>query len=191
MKNANINRLPKKKNSKNQTDGVCQKNLKNKALNYLGKYASTEEKLRKILAKYCKRKWPEATIQDSAEHINETVKWCSKNGYVNDYDYMIMKINSGRLKGQSATLLKQKLLQAGLSKNIVFKAFAEDENHLENEFKAALVMAKKKQIGPFSLNPTNDKSERRRQLARLARAGFNYEICKNVFDYSIESKANL
>ena len=190
MKNANINKVPTKKNTKNQTSGVCQKNLKNKALNYLSKYASTEEKLRQILAKYCKRKWPQATIQDSAKHIKETVKWCSENGYVNDYDYMIMKINSGRLKGQSATLLKQKLLQAGLSKNIVFKAFAEDENHLENEFKAALVMAKKKQIGPFSLKPTNDKSERRRQLARLARAGFNYEICKNVFDYSIESKAN-
>ena len=45
MKNANINRVPKKKNSKNQTGGVCQKNLKNKALNYLSKYASTEEKM--------------------------------------------------------------------------------------------------------------------------------------------------
>tara|TARA_B100000900_G_scaffold324203_1_gene283816 strand:- start:29 stop:604 length:576 start_codon:yes stop_codon:yes gene_type:complete len=191
MKNANINREPKKKNSENQTGGVCPKNLKNKALNYLSKYASTEEKLRQILAKYCKRKWPQATIQDSAEHIKETVKWCTKNGYVNDYDYMIMKINSGRLKGQSATLIKQKLLQAGLTKNIVLKAFTEDENHFENEFKAALVLAKKKRIGPFSLKPTNDKSERRRQIARLARAGFNYEICKNVFDYSIESKANL
>ena len=191
MKNANINKVPTKKNSKNQTGGVCQKNLKNKALNYLSKYASTEEKLRQILAKYCKRKWPQATIQDSAEHINETVKWCFKNGYVNDYDYMIMKINSGRLRGQSATLIKRKLLQAGLSKNIVLKAFTEDENHFENEFKAALVMAKKKRVGPFSLKPTNDKSERKRQIARLARAGFSYEICKNVFDYSIESKANL
>ena len=56
MKNANINRVPKKKNSKNQKGGVCQKNLKNKAMNYLSKYASTEEKLKQILAKYCKRK---------------------------------------------------------------------------------------------------------------------------------------
>ena len=191
MKNANINKVTTKKNSKNQTSGVCQKNLMNKALNYLSKYASTEEKLRQTLAKYCKRKWPQATSQDSEEHIKETVKWCSKNGYVNDYDYMIMKINSGRLKGQSATLIKQKLLQAGLSKNIVLKAFKEDENHFENEFKAALIMAKKKRIGPFSLKPIDDKSERRRQIARLVRAGFNYEICKNVFDYSIESKANL
>ena len=191
MKNANINRVPTKKNSKSQTSGVCQKNLKNKAMNYLSKYASTEEKLKQILAKYCKREWPQATIQDSVEHINETVKWCFKNGYVNDYDYMIMKINSGRLKGQSATLIRQKLLQAGLSKNIVLKAFKEDENHFENEFKAALVLAKKKRVGPFSLKPTNDKSERKRQIARLARAGFSYEICKNVFDYSIESKANL
>mgnify|MGYP000500939292 CR=1 FL=1 len=191
MKNANINRVPKKKNIKNQTGGVCRKNLKNKALNYLSKYASTEEKLRQILAKYCKRKWPQATIQDSSENIKATVQWCSNNGYVNDYDYMIMKINSGRLKGQSATLIKQKLLQAGLSKNIVLKAFTEDENHFENEFKAALVMAKKKRIGPFSVKPNSDDAERRRQMARLARAGFNYEICKNVFDYSIESKANL
>ena len=82
MKNANINRVPTKKNSKNQTSGVCQKNLMNKALNYLSKYASTEEKLTQILVKYCKRKRPQATIQVSSEHIKETVKWCSKNGVI-------------------------------------------------------------------------------------------------------------
>ena len=109
--------------------------------------------------------------------------WCRENGYVNNYDYMVMKVRAGRSRGQSAKQITQKLFQAGLSKSLISSALLEDENFFEKEFKAALIMAKKKKIGPFSLIPVTDQTERTRQMARLARAGFNYEICKNVFDY--------
>ena len=159
------------------------KRLKNKATNYLARYASTEEKLTLILLKYTKKKWPEITIEEALKCVKQTVDWCREKGYVNDYDYMIMKVRAGRSKGQSAKQITQKLFQAGLSKSLVSSALRKDENFVEEEFKAALIMAKKKKLGPFSLIPVSDQTERTRQMARLARAGFNYEICKNVFDY--------
>ena len=98
-----------------------------------------------------------------------------------------MKIRSGRLKGESAKQITKKLLNAGLSKSLIFRTLKEDENFFETEFEAALTMARKKRIGPFAQNPITNQVERNRQMARLARAGFNYEICKNVFDYLDET----
>ena len=159
------------------------KRLKNKATHYLAKYASTEKKLTRILLKFSNKKWPEIENAETLEYIKNTVDWCRERGYVNDYEYMVMKISSGRSKGQSTKQIVQKLLRAGLSKSLISSELKEDENSYENEFKAALIMAKKKRIGPFSLHPITDQREKARQMRRLARAGFNYEICKNVFDY--------
>ncbi len=159
------------------------KRLKNKATHYLSRYASTEEKLTQILLKFSNRKWPESTNEEILKNIKETVKWCREKGYVNDYEYMAMKIRSGRLKGHSARQIERNLLIAGLSKSLVSSELKKEEKSFEKEFKAALIMAEKKRIGPFSHHPVTDQTERARQMARLARAGYSYEICKNVFDY--------
>ena len=84
------------------------KRLKNKATNYLARYASTEEKLTLILLKYTKKKWPEITIEEALKCVKQTVDWCRENGYVNDYDYMIMKVKKGRKKVKMSKVLNLK-----------------------------------------------------------------------------------
>ena len=166
---------------------IISKKLKNKAMHYLSRYASTEKKLTQLLLKFAGKKLPEITIDEAQNYIKETIDWCRKNGYVNDYDYIVVKIRNGRSKGHSTRQIAQKLFHAGLSKSLVSKALKGDENSFEKEFEAALIAAKKKRIGPFSHCPITDQVERTRQMGQLARAGFNYEICKNVFDYLDET----
>ena len=169
---------------------VSAKRLRNKAVHYLGQYASTERKLEQILVNFVKKKWPKISIDDAINHIEETVKWCREYGFVNDAEYAIMKIRSGRAKGYSTKQIKKRLVLAGLTEKVISCAFNETENSIQAEFEAALKMAKKKRIGPYAKSPIMDHENQIRQMARLARAGFSYEVCKNVFDYSEESEAN-
>ena len=123
---------------------IISKKLKNKAMHYLSRYASTEKKLTQILLKFAGKKLPEITIDEAQNYIKETIDWCRKNGYVNDYDYIVVKIRNGRSKGHSTRQIAQKLFHAGLSKSLVSKALKGDENSFEKEFEAALIAAKKK-----------------------------------------------
>ena len=187
MINTNENRKIDEEEVPSSSEKVNLKRLKNKAVHYLGRYASTEKKLTQVLIKFIKRKWPEISIDDARNEIRETVKWCCEHGFVNDAGYALMKIKSGRAKGYSARQIKQKLKLAGISSQEVLAAFISVENTSDTEFHAALMMARKKQLGPYARSPIIDHEERTRQMARLARAGYSYEICKNVFDYLGES----
>ena len=162
---------------------VSPRRLRNKALHYLGRYASTEYRLKQVLVKFIKKKWPKIPINDSLDHIQETVNWCKECKFLNDAEYAFMKVKSGRAKGYSTKQIKKRLALAGLSTELVESAFNEAENTVEAEFQAALTLAKKKRIGPYATSPISDPKERMRQMARLARAGYSYKICKNVFDY--------
>ena len=187
MINTNNNTKTAGKEAPSTSRSVSLKRLKNKAAHYLGRYSSTERKLNQVLIKFIKRKWPEISIDDAKDEIQETVKWCREYGFVNDSGYALMKVKSCRGKGYSAKQIKLKLAQAGISSQQALAAFSEVEDTSDTEFQAALTMARKKRIGPYARTPIIDHEERTRQMARLARAGYSYEICKNVFDYLGES----
>ena len=51
----------------------------------------------------------------------------------------------------------------------------------EREWQAALALARRRRLGPF--RPAADRAEHRtRDLAALARAGFNYDLARKVID---------
>tara|TARA_B100000989_G_scaffold288076_1_gene258417 strand:- start:46 stop:609 length:564 start_codon:yes stop_codon:yes gene_type:complete len=187
MINTNKNIKEAEEEIPNTSQKVSLRRLKNKAVHYLGRYASTEKKLTQVLTKFVKKKWPEVPIDEAGHKIQETVKWCREYGFVNDAGYAIIKVKSGRSKGYSAKQIKQRLTLAGISSQKVLAAFSEVEDTSDIEFQAALTMARKKRIGPYALSPVIGHEERTRQMSRLARAGYSYEICKNVFHYSEES----
>ena len=87
--------------------------LKNKAIHYLARFSSTEKKLTQILLNFTKKRCPEIELDEASKHIEETVVWCRENGYVNDYQYLVTKIRTRRLKGESAKQITKKLLNAG------------------------------------------------------------------------------
>ena len=187
MINTNENRKIAEEEIPPSSEKVSLKRLKNKAAHYLGRYASTEKKLTQVLIKFIKKKWPEVSIDDVSDEIQETVKWCREHGFVNNAGYALMKVKSGRAKGYSAKQIKQKLTLAGISSREVLAAFINVEETSDTEFQAAIIMARKKRLGPYARSPIIDHEQRIRQMARLARAGYSYEICKNVFDYLGES----
>ena len=60
------------------------------------------------------------------------------------------------------------------------------ESQEYDPFAAALKLAKKKKIGPFSPNKEIRKERRSKDLAILVRAGFDYDVAVKVLDMKEE-----
>ena len=58
--------------------------LMNKAVDYLGRYASSQHRLRDVLGRFATRKLDQHDPDDIAAAIDATVTRCQTLGYVND-----------------------------------------------------------------------------------------------------------
>ncbi len=107
-------------------------------------------------------------------------------GLLNDESYARGMVTSLRRSGCSTRLIHARLRQKGLTPEHIKEALAqldEEENTSadQSELKAALRLARRKRIGPFHTGNTDEKTYEK-SLAKLARAGFSYDIAKKVMD---------
>ena len=108
--------------------------------------------------------------------INKIINDLEKNNFLNDDEYTKSKINYFFNQGKSKIFMKSYFIQKGIEKNIVDNIF--NEYHEENkdwEISSAKIFAKKKRL-------INNKDDRNKNLSRLARAGFNFEIAKKILE---------
>jgi regulatory protein len=66
----------------------------------------------------------------------------------------------------------------------------------ESELAAALVFARKRRIGPFERDAGRsskgeEDDERRRRLAAMARAGYDWDLCERVFGMDLEQAEEI
>ena len=95
-----------------------------------------------------------------------------------------------RRKGKSKQLIQQTLRAKGLDTDLIcatLQAFDQDfvlperDGDMSADYKAALIHARKKRLGPYSTKPLTEDIYKR-SLGSLARAGFSYDIAKQVMD---------
>ena len=146
------------------------------AINYLSKYSSSKANLENILKKKIMRlkveKKDKYIFYNSIESI---IKELEKNKFINDDQYTYSKINFFYRQGKSKIFIKNYFMQKGIEKDIVSKNLEIFENENDRwEFKSAKIFAKKKR-----LENSNDKQK---NLSKLARAGFSYEISLKTLD---------
>ena len=78
------------------SEARIKKRLTNKALHYLGRYASTTTRLRQVLQKFAKRKLETAKPEDIEEAIEAVIADCQKFGYIDDQNFIDSRIRAGR-----------------------------------------------------------------------------------------------
>ena len=146
------------------------------AINYLSKYSSSKKNLERIL----KNKIRRTNIEKNEKFIlyksiPEVLKKLEKNNFINDYNYATSKVNTLISNGKSKTFIKnylfKKEIDEKLSSDIFTKLDEEDSNW---EIKSAKTFARKKN---FTNNNNNEKN-----LSKMARAGFSYEIAKKILE---------
>jgi len=166
-----------------RSDEKILKRLENKALHYLGRYASTESRLREVLLRFAQRKLSDEDPEDIRRLVDKMVQTCADKGYVNDKMFAEQKIASLRRSGGSRMAISRKLMHRGVDRQIIKEAIDDYDEDYERDYEqdaelqSALIYARKRRLGPYA-KPAIGHTEMKegwqtRHYASLARAGFN------------------
>lgn len=112
------------------------------------------------------------------EIIEETVRFLKKNNYIDDYAFAKALVNDElNLKQSGEGLIRQKLFQKGISKEIIQKVLDEilDE---EKSLAACINLAEKKLNSTYRDDAPKD--QMRKIVAFLQRRGYPYSMIKKV-----------
>ncbi len=152
-------------------------NLTKYAIKYLSKYSSSKKNLEKILKNKIMRmkieKRNKAILYNSIPSIILNLE--TKN-IISDSDYAASKIRFFTSSGKSKIFINRYLFQKGINNEIINELLKVKENENSNwELESAKVFARKK-------NLHKNNKDKEKNLAKLARAGFSYEIAKKILE---------
>ena len=172
---------------KRPTRPITAKYLQNAATFYLERYPSTAEGLRRVLERRVARaRMADAPIVENVERvIAEMVAKFVAAGVIDDKAFAQTKARALHRRGTSNRLTRQKLKLAGIDGDTLDQAMAglDQELHTDprdREWKAAAALARRRRLGPY--REKDRKHHRQRDLAAMARAGFDYELARKVID---------
>ncbi|SJZ89924.1 regulatory protein [Enhydrobacter aerosaccus] len=162
--------------------------LQNAATFYLERYASTADRLRRVLNRRVRRaEIAGAPIMDGVQPAIEAIIARFVNaGMIDDKAFAQTKARALHRRGTSTKVTRQKLKLAGVDDDTLAQAIAGLDQELDTdprqrEWKAAIALARRRRLGPY--RPEQDRKElRARDLAAMARAGFDYDLARKVID---------
>jgi regulatory protein len=162
--------------------------LREAALDYLARYAATEMGLRRVLERRIDRWARRAGLAGASEQVaaqaatarlavKDVVARLAAAGAVNDLAYAESRARSLVRAGRSRRAAAAHLAAKGVDPATAQSVLPEDA---ETELAAALVLARKRRIGPFRRGGVPDEAGRRREFAALARAGFGQDMARQA-----------
>ncbi len=160
---------------------VTQDSLRNAALHYLERYASSAANLRAVLHRRVRRaaRFHDTDEAAAEEWIDSLVADFEATGLLNDATYAEGRIRSMHRQGRSVRTMRQALMQKGVNAAVIDAGLAQlSEDAPAPDRVAAIRLARKRRLGPF--RPTDRDANRERDLAALARAGFDYETARDI-----------
>lgn len=164
---------------------IVETRLMNKAIDYLGRYATSQYRLREVLGRYALRKLDKHHLDEIAIAISATVIRCQTLGYLDDDAFALSQARSHRRQGRSRVGIRQRLRQHRLDGAIIDAALdAADQYEANGELLAACLFARRRRLGPFNHRQYNDanvgQAVKQRHLGSMARAGFSMAISRTV-----------
>ena len=166
--------------SRKKTRKMTKTRLQNIALYYLERFDTSSANLRKVLEQRLMKysySTPEFNLDEAKNWIEEIIAYCERYGYINDQRFAERKIDDYLLAGKPARYIVQKMQQKGIDEDAVSKIL---QNRNVNENEMALNFAAKKKIGPFRPDEESRKQNRQKDLVTIIRAGFAYDVAKEI-----------
>ena len=164
--------------------------MMNKAVDYLGRYASSRHKLAQILQRFATRKLSDYDPQDIRAALKNTLDQCVKLGYIDDRQFAVTTARNQRRLGRSQAMIRQRLRQHALDDATIVQALAEaDEDSVNGDLNAAIRFAQRRRLGPFAnrtsvSHPRHDPQQlRQRGLGAMARAGFSIATSRKIIEH--------
>lgn len=164
---------------------MTKQRVKNIALYYLKRFESSVANLRNVLRRRVNDyayHTPDFAKQEAYDWIEEILEDFQRVGYVDDARFSELKIKDYLAAGKSPRYIQGKLREKGIDENLIERLISEQEF---DPYDAALRLARKKHIGPFSATEEIRKERRSKDLAILVRAGFDYDVAVKVLETEV------
>ena len=179
----------KQKNAGNPKP-LTEKRLEKIALVHIDRYATSIENLRNVLMRRVEKSARTQNIEkkEAEKWINIIITKLVNLRLLNDQAYAENRARSLHRSGASQKKIMSILINKGISKVDIASTISLLENEYFNrELMAAINYARKRRLGPYRLAEKR-REKRDRDLASLARAGFQFNDAKSVIDaISIEA----
>lgn len=173
--------------------------LREAALAHLARFATTEQGLRQVLDRRLRR-WGvrasraglpnediESAIAALRPAIDGIVASMTDLGAVDDAGYARNRAVSLTRTGRSRRAVEAHLANKGVDQNTTREALNDslgersDSSAQEAELAAALVLARKRRLGPFQ-RPDREEEDPLKALGVFARNGFSRDVAQSVLD---------
>ena len=139
--------------------------LRELALRYVGRFATTRAKLRAYLTRKLRERGWNGEKDPDLEWIDDRF---AEQGYIDDASYALGKSRSLSGRGYGKRRVAHALRVAGIDEEDGEAAL----DHAEREaVSAALRFAEKRRLGPFAVPRTSDPRDHEKLLAAMLRAG--------------------
>ena len=174
-----------KKREKRPPKPLDEARLRDLALSYVARFATSAGKLEQ----YLKRKLRERGWEGEGEpDLEALVIRYAELGYVDDAAYARAKSGDLLRRGYGPRRISQALGQAGIKQDLREELQASEYEKRD----AALHLARKRRFGPFMVNSGGgraDRAVREKQLAAMVRAGHGFDTARAVLDAASEEEA--
>lgn len=158
--------------------------LTNAALFYLQRFASSSENLRRVLLRRVARsaRHHGTDPAEGASLVDAIVARFEQNGLLDDLTYAEARARSLHRRGASTRMIRAGLRQKGVAGDAIEAALAALAEEIgDPELAAAVALARRRRLGPHRTAGRRE-SHREKDLAALARAGFSYDIARQVIE---------
>lgn len=163
---------------------VSKSYLENAALHYLSRFATSAENLRRVLMRKVDRsaRHHGTEVAEGTAWVEDLIQRYERSGLLNDAAYAEARAGDMLRRGTPTKGIRFKLMQKGVGPDDIDAAvetLAEDTP--APDLSAAIALARRRRLGPY--RPPEAREERReKDLAALARAGFDYDTARRVIE---------
>jgi regulatory protein len=156
--------------------------MRNAGEYYLNRFPASSNHFLIVMTRKIDRSCRDHTDQDRQEWVSHVrdivVPYFEKLGLLNDDMYARALFNSLQNKGYSAAKIKSRMMQKSVPAQLIHDCL----NDGFEDAQAVQIFAKKKKIGQYRAVPYADYNEKQKDLGKLARAGFSYDIAMRVIE---------
>lgn len=152
--------------------------LERAAIAYLERYGGSTERVRRALKRRVRRAVAEVggDPDEAGASIEAVLARLKRLGYLDDERFVASRVRVLRGRGKSARAIRAALASQGLD-----AAGSLQQEDGEAELEAARAFVRRRRLGPHRA-PEDREVERERDLARLARAGFSFEVARRALE---------
>ncbi|MEN0062531.1 MAG: RecX family transcriptional regulator [Myxococcota bacterium] len=155
---------------------------------YLERYATSKAHLRRLLLRRVHRsaRHHEADPEPWIELVDEELDRLERLGFLNDDAYAADRARALHRRGAGVRKIQMALREKGLASEVIEDAIAQlGEGGEDPDWVAACTFARKRRLGPWRREDADD-DRRRKELGRLARAGFSFDVARRIVDAESE-----